>query len=692
MKTKYLVLLISVAVLINPQLFAQKSKANRLFDRFEYAKSIPYYEKLAAKQNKHKVHAMTRLGDSYRLISNFEASAKWYDKLIASGVNDAGVYFNYGQVLRSLGKYDEAVVQFERYAVLNPADPRGALFAGYSIEVKNWVEPEYVYEVINAATINSEFSDFSPVYVKDGMVFTTDRMAKSGEKRYGWTGAYYLDLFFAQLKKDDDLDIMKPGSPSVYSSRINQAYHDGPATFSQDFNTIYFTRVIRKAGELDSTRYYTNRLKLYSSTMEDGKWSEPKPFFLNSDAYSVGHPSLSADGQTMYFASDMPGGFGGTDLYRVKRTGDGWGPAENLGAVVNTFGNEMFPYLHQDSVLYFSSDGHAGLGSLDIFKSIKNGDAWSKPGNLKAPVNSPADDFGIVISSNGREGMISSNRPGGKGEDDIYLLTISERLPDSVMITGLVKDKETLETMKNATVFVLNTLNNEVMVLKTGENGRYTAKVKRGSSLVIKGIRNGFYPDCLSLAMDNKSKAAEIENRNLLLAKYKVDQIFRLENIYYDFDKWNIRPDAATELDKVVIFLKENPGITVELGSHTDSRGSFKYNERLSDRRAKSAVDYIISRGIDKGRITANGYGEYKLVNRCADGVSCSEEEHQENRRTEIKISGAAAMKDSNEGEPLDNYKSGQILRQNDFNEDFFNNCNDSESRNILPIYSVPQR
>lgn len=688
MKTKYLVLLISVAVLINPQLFAQKSKADRLFNRFEYAKAIPYYERLAQKQNKHEVYALTRLGDCHRLISNFEAAASYYEKLAVAGVNDASVYFNYGQVLRSMGKYDEAATQFQRYAVMNPEDQRGALFARYSTEVKTWAEPEYLYELFNAGTINSEYADFSPVYMNDGMVYTTDRMAQSGEKRYGWTMAYYLDLFFAQLKADEQSGIMVPGSPSVYSSRINQAYHDGPATFSSDFNTMYFTRVSSKAGELDSTRYYTNRLKLFSSNAEDGNWSDPVPFYLNNDAYSVGHPALSADGQTLYFASDMPGGFGGTDLYRVKRQGDGWGPAENLGATINSFGNEMFPYVYKDSVLYFSSDGHAGLGSLDIFRSETDGESWGKPENMKAPVNSPADDFGIVFHSNGTEGMLSSNRPGGKGQDDIYLFKVSERIPDSVLIAGLVRDKETMEVLRNATVFMLNTLNNEVLVLKTDENGKYNVKIKRGASLLFKGIKGGYYPDCINLELGAESKEAEIENRDLLLAKYKVDQIFVLENIYYDFDKWNIRPDAAVELDKVVTFLTENPDILVELGSHTDARGSFKYNERLSDRRAESAVEYIISRGIAKGRITANGYGEYKLVNKCADGINCSEEEHQQNRRTEIKISGDAATDDAGSQEPLNKYQAGQLLQLKDFDENFFKNCGGTGNGNELPIYT----
>lgn len=658
--------------------FAQKAKADRLFTAFNYAKAIPFYERLASKNNKHAAYAMQKLGDCHRLTGNFEEAARWYSNATVIDSTTPDLYFNYAQSLRSLGKYEEAAEIFHRYAKLNPNDPRGELFAQYSLEVKKWEEPEFDYELLNAESLNTPYADFSPVYGKDGVIFTSDRMSRSGEKRYGWTGAFYLDLFYAPLKKQNGEDFPVPGSPSLYAAGLSQPYHDGPASFSSDFNTVYFTRVTRKTGELDSTRYYTNKLKIYSSKNEgDNSWSEAEPFYLNSDAYSVGHPALTEDGKTLYFVSDMPGGLGGTDIYRVKKTDEGWGPAENLGAVINTFGNEMFPYIHEDKVLYFSSDGLPGLGSLDVFKSDIGDGTFSKPENLKAPVNSPADDFGIVINANGKEGMISSNRSGGVGEDDIYLITIKERLPDSVLIAGYVKDKESLEILPNSTVFALNLQTNEVIVLKTDDKGRYELWAKPGDSYAMKGMKNGYSSDCLNLAIEPKTKVKGIDNRDLLLGKYKVDQIFRLENIYYDFDKWNIRPDAAVELDKVVTFLNDNPDIIVELGSHTDSRGSFKYNERLSDRRATSAVEYIISKGVSDKRITAKGYGEYKLVNRCSDGVECTDQEHQDNRRTEIKITGVVESEDLKAQQPLDVYKQGQKLAIKDFKPDFFDICGD---------------
>lgn len=684
MKAKYLILLITITSLTSTQVLGQKLKAGRLFTRYEYAKAIPYYEKVANKNNRNSVEAMGRLGDCYRLTSNFEESAKWYGKAIENETTDATVYLNYGQVLRSLGRYEEASTQFRQYAEMNPDDPRGKLFAQFSNEIKTWQQPVFDYKLTNAEAINTQYSDFSPVYCRNGIIFTSDRLSRTGEKRYGWTGAFYLDLFSAELKKNDDGIILLPENPTVYSTKINQAYHDGPATFSRDFNTIYFTRVTRKTGEIDSTRFYTNKLKIFSSTLEDSVWSKPSPFFLNNDSYSVGHPTLSDDGNTLYFVSDMPGGFGGTDIYRVQRQDDKWGPAENLGSVINTFGNEMFPYFHKDSVLYFSSDGLPGLGSLDVFKSVKSVSGWSVPENLNSPINTPADDFGIVICQNEKEGMISSNRSGGKGEDDIYMISIMERLPDSVLITGTVKDRESLAILPNSTVFGWDVITNKVIVLKTDANGKYEMWVKPGTSLVMKGMKNGFSPDCLSLKVEPKTELTKLENRDLLLGKYKIDQIFKLENIYYDFDKWNIRPDAAIELDKVVTFLNDNPEIIAELGSHTDSRGSFKYNEQLSERRAQSAVEYIIANGIAKSRITAKGYGEYKLVNECSDGVKCTDQQHQDNRRTEIKITGLIEPDTTKAQQPLDMYKKDQVLDLNDLKEGFFDPCKDAHETSSL--------
>lgn len=685
MKTRYFFFFFVILLFgLQPEVQAQKCKADRLFNRYEFARSIPYYTKVAEGHGKKAVYAMERLADANRLTSNFQEAAKWYEKAIEKGTTNSAVWFNYGQSLRSLGRYNEAAEQFKKYATLNPYDPRGALFAQYSMEVQKWDQPEYLYTLYNAEAINTPYAEFSPVYLNDGIIFTSDRMIQGGEKRYGWTGSYYLDLFYAKLSRENPELPSVPGTPSVYSAQLNQAYHDGPATFSKDGNTIYYTQVERNTGKLDSSRFYTNKLKIFSRNYNGEKWSDPQPFFLNNANWSVGHPALSDDGNTLFFVSDMPGGEGGTDIYSVTRKGDTWANPVNLGSAINSFGNEMFPFSYQDSVLYFSSDGLPGLGSLDIFKTVKKGNSWSKSENLKAPLNSPADDFAYVMNASGTEAMISSNRPGGKGDDDIYMVTIAERLPDSVMIAGYVKNKETGEMLSKSHVFALNRVSNEVTVLKTDNNGRYELKASAGSNWMFKGMKSGFAPDCIPALLTVGSKEETYTNPELLLTAYQVNQIFKLENIYYDFNKSEIRPDAATELEKVVTFLNDNPEITVELGSHTDARGSDKYNEKLSDRRAVAAVEYIISKGINAKRITAKGYGEQKLVNRCGNGVECTDEEHQQNRRTEIKITGTVQEVDAAMQQPLDIYKDNQLLELKDFKVDFFNVCNQKDAGNAL--------
>lgn len=677
MKTRYTILILIVTFMTTTAVHAQIRRAERLFKEFEYAKAAPVYERIAGKNNKNTPLALRRLGDINRLSSHFGKAAEWYEKSIATGAADPEVYINYGQVLRSLGKYEEAIKQFEKYQTINPKDSRAAIYADYCKQVLSKTEAGELYEVFNAKGLNSAFADFSPV-VRDGkVIFTSDRSASTGGKRYGWTGADYLDLYIADLPDVNDPEKALKNDPQKFSSELNMPFHDGPGTFTADNNTIWFTRVYRKMGEIDSSRFYTNKLKIYSSTFDGKKWSNPEPFYLNSEEYSVGHPAISADGKTLYFVSDMPGGNGGTDIYSVELADGKWGNMKNLGTDINTFGNEMFPYFDAKGTLYFSSDGWPGLGSLDVFKSVYKDGKWTKPENLREPVNSSADDFGFYKDQSGMA-LFSSNRTDGTGSDDIYFAA-EIKYADSVLVSGLVKDRQDGTPLANATVLVWDQATGDVYVLKTDNTGAYSIKLKTGHTFVFKSVKKGFTTDCLTLNLPEFTRSNEMKNRDLLLMKRKVDAIFRLENVYYDFDKYNIRKDARVELDKVVDFLKQNPDVLAELGSHTDCRGSFAYNDRLSERRSNSAVKYIVERGISKDRITAKGYGEYQLVNKCADGVPCSEQEHQDNRRTEVKITGLSSESQADIAEPLEAYRNGQKIKVTDLADDFFTNCGEDK-------------
>jgi len=667
---KKILSLLTILLVLQLSVPAQIRKANRLFARYEYTNAIPYYKKVVDKNKKHKIEAMQRLADCYRLNSKFTEAAGWYKKVVENPDVDPENYYYYGQALRSIGNSQLALEQFKKFASLKPGDPRGNKYAAIIEETEKWKSLPEEYNIANAEKLNTVNSEFCPVFFKEGIMFTSDRR-NTGEfdKTYGWTGADYLNIFYADARMQPDTNYAF-SDPKLYSGKINEPFHDGPASFSKDGSLLFFTRVIRKKGEIDSTRFYTNRLKMFSSHFDGNQWGDIVPFPYNSEDYSVGHPALSSDGNTLYFVSDMPGGSGGTDLYISKLESSSWSKPINLGTVLNSSGNEMFPVLNNDSILYFSSDGLLGFGGLDIFRTSITTKGFTQPENLRAPLNSPADDFGILFNADEIAGLFSSNRINGKGEDDIYTI---RRIQDSLLFAGFVKDKATMLPLAGATVFASNSRTHKVKIVKTDAKGYYSAYVRNGDNLTVKSMSQGFAPDLLSLGIKKEGRIKEMAApRDLLLSRYKIDQIFKVENIYYNFDKWNIRADASTGLDKVITFLAENPPIVVELGSHTDSRGSFKYNDQLSERRSVSAVNYIVARGIVKSRITAKGYGEYMLINKCSDGVKCTPAEHQANRRTEIKITGILETKEKPAEESLDIYKDGQTLDIKSFGNTFF--------------------
>ena len=518
------------------------------------------------------------------------------------------------------------------------------------------------------------------------MCFASDRPdPKNVDKKYGWTGNSFLHIFVADAVIIDDFD-NNFKNPRLAPDLFNEAYHDGPATFNTKFTEVFFNRTIvyRDKGKKDQDKITTHLLKIYSSQRKKAKWTEPVAFFLNNDNYSIGHPALSRNGNLLYFVSDMKGGYGGTDLYTCRREGDKWSQPVNMGPVINTFGNEMFPFMADNGDLYFASDGHPGFGGLDIFITQKiNDSTWAIPQNLNQPVNSSYDDFSICIAKNNMIGFFSSNRPGGLGSDDIYLFRrMVDYIPGSqtAMITckpylsGYVKDKTTLKPISNATVFVLDKETDQVMILKTDSNGLYRTRIKPRTSYTVKAMQTGYIADCFPYTPDTAGRIVErTAPRDLLLDVLRNDKTFALGNIYYDLDKWNIRSDAQPSLDKLVMIMKENP-VNIELGSHTDSRASADHNLELSQKRAESAVRYIVLLGINPVRISAKGYGETQLINKCKDGVQCTEAEHQQNRRTEFRVI-SWYEDDKNETFNLSRYRKGEIIDVRLLPDKFFDNC-----------------
>lgn len=866
---------------------SSSSKADAYFNNYEYAKAIPLYKKAAGKSDA----ALQKLAECYRMTKNYAEAENAYAKLAAKQSADPMVYYYYGEALLNNNKYEEAKKQFAAYAALNPDDKRGDLYAKACDEIKDLLIKPARFKVYNLGDINSPVSDFCPAFYKDGIVFSSERvrdLVNNSENH--WNGNPYLAMVYAKGEKEKDSVVYK--NAKLLSEKLNGNGHYGPACFSSDFSEMYFTKV-------DNThrKGATAQPKLYWSKHGSG-WSKPVALPFSSNDYATGHPSLSKDGQYLFFASNMAGGKGGTDLYVSKREGDTWGAPQNLGAEVNTAGDETFPYISAGNILYFASNGHKGFGGLDIFSATQKNNMWGSVSNLMPPLNSSGDDFGILFKGE-NSGYFSSNRSGGKGSDDLYGFVLSglitsvsgkillsnktddgapnvkifllnnkgnilqttstdgsgffqfenlpidetymirvdesdpnlvnqkkfyladtknklvrmivkgnggffifenlpadlsklsqlveedsdiknysiagnmyageERVPientrinllndkgeviqstttnafgsfvfvniapdqnftvtldaaDSKLasqkiyftnksgkeiISGqgssfrfkilasdkttlsllLVEDNQLLVDLKgtlyadkegktrigNSAIKLIDASGNVVGTSQTDAFGnfkfinlpadqRYLVRLNendgalnakevfladsRGRIVATLKSSNGKFFRYYLLPMDEQALATiYFDDPWLKVAKLqsaaKKDSLLTIiENIYFDYQKSNLLPQAIITLNKVVDVLKTNAGISIGISAHTDSRGSDDFNMKLSQKRAQAAVDYIVSKGIAKNRVAGKGMGESQLVNRCKEGVECSEEEHAQNRRTEFKIKKAA--------------------------------------------------
>ncbi len=695
MNKRFLVLVIAF-VFAGSLASGQVKQADKLFMSYSYSSAIPYYLKIAQQRGaRDRNYAIVRLADCYRLVNDQLNAKTWYARAVKLPNNQSINWFYYGEALRCAQDYTLAKEAFEKYAALNPDDPRGKAYAAFCSDIDRLNKIPAGYEIKAASILNSKGSDFGAVFYDEGIIFVSDRRQNfMDNNRYEWTNFNYLDLFYTSPRYIGEF-FGEMNEPKAFTGKFNQTYHDGPASFGRHDSLIYFTRTEKGKEKKDNENFRTNKLKIFWSQLE-GSWSNPKEFFMNSPEYSVGHPVLTPDGNTLYFVSDMPGGMGGTDIYSCIWEDGQWSQPFNLGTAINSFGNEMFPSLHGDQ-LYFASNGWAGFGGLDIFKSTLVGENWTKAENLGKPVNSSFDDFAMVLDTRGKTGFISSNRPGGMGGDDLYAIKISdikpkssdddellaEKLRDSLttVITGFVKDKHTLKPMARSTVFLLNAQTDKVEVIKTDENGQFKARVDKGVFYVVKGMENNYLSDCFNFKIQTTDTSHLVKTpRDLLLDLFEVNKIFSINEsgsdadiIYYDFDKWVIRPDAAKELDKLVQIMKENP-VLVEIGSHTDSRGSSDYNLELSQKRAESAVRYIVLQGIEANRISAKGYGESKIMNHCSNGVPCTPAEHQANRRSVFKVTGITNTESGTKYD-MQKFEGNEEIPVYLFDRDFFINC-----------------
>jgi outer membrane protein OmpA-like peptidoglycan-associated protein/tetratricopeptide (TPR) repeat protein len=755
MKCSKLILTFLACLFLASGAMAQKTKlqrANREYKQLNFQQAISMYLEILDKAESDE--AKINLADAYRKIGNTAESEFWYGQIVY--LPDAKPVYKlyYGQSLQANGKCDLAKEWFEQYSKDVPDDWRGRLLAQTceTNMVRNLNTARSRFYEIEALPFNTKMDDFAPTFYKNGMVFASERDQGSWKSRtHTWTGKPFLDMYFTEIDTLDapNFEFTYEKEPAKYEKKLNTKYHDGPFFFSRDYNKVFLTRNNVFEGQTNRDDDGIVRLKIFEADLVDGKWSNMKGFPFNSDEYSVAHPTVTPDGQTMYFSSDMPGGFGGMDLYLTHYDNGQWSPPVNLGPRINTEGNEIFPTYHISGKLYFSSNGQLGLGGLDIYYTQDDDGVFGPIINMGAPLNSSADDFSVSLNDEETFGYFSSDRTGGVGDDDIYAFklnivdveifvfdentgaaipnanvfdacsefayktdangkvtiqmptkecckfsasmeaytdnmeevctkdkvsgeTMFAKIPLSqpleFNLAGVVMNKKTGLPVEGALVTLANDCDVEYATATTDAAGNYFFELETKCCFRVKAEKEGYLADVIKTDICTRGKnISEKFTQDLELTPYVedptdpsfifaggnsnnangesfVDEIssvpFVLEHVYYDFNKAYIREDAEEPLTELITIMTENPTIIVEIGSHTDARGSDRYNQQLSEARAKSVVEYLISSGIEKERLTYVGYGETDPTNDCVNEVRCSEDDHQRNRRTEFRVVG----------------------------------------------------
>ncbi len=591
---------------------AQEQRADKFADHNDYAAAARLYKKSADKHPNQKVNY--KLGECYRKMNRYAEALASYDKVNAAGAFfDPQFYLNYGLILKNNNQYESAKASFRKYDSLVPSDPRGRMYLNSCdivLEDHTWDLPIIIE---NVKGLNSEYSDFGAVPYKKGIVFTSTRRVPMNDRLFdGWTGGYFQDIFYAE--KDSNTGVF--GKATVLEENmIDLHFHDGPAFFSKNYDTIYISRVQYDLPRKLKKDMAVNRIKIYSAKMGEYKWKGMEPSSLNSDDYSVACPFISPDGSKIYFSSDMPGGYGGSDIYVCKHESGGWSKPVNLGSSVNTMGRELFPALDSAGNLYFSSDGYAGFGGLDICVSLNQHNIFQKAIPMKYPFNSTTDDFGINFVKSGKSGYFSTNREGGHGDDDICHFDLDRDLIDQSITTSIYTIGYRPKQDTNMVVKIIPPIQNletplpldSNITLQTSRMDLKNHPFIQDSNLITKKTNPPFNPDTFS-------------------------------TIHFAFDKYAVEPSEYRTLDEVAAYMLANPSTLLELDGFADTRGTYRYNIVLSKKRAESSLNYLTSKGVGRKRIKTIGYGYSRAVNRCVVGIECTSEEYEVNRRVEFKI------------------------------------------------------
>lgn len=630
MNTKSNKLLLLALVLFYTSVgFSQKNqveRADKEFDKFAYIDAREIYLKVV-EDGYTSAQIYKNLGDTYYWNSDYDNAAKWYLKLIDEYPNEteANYYYRASQSLKSLGQEAQAKTFMDRY-IEKGGDPE-------IIKASSTNFLEYEVE-LQKVSVNTSYSDFGPSFYGNKLVYASASRESEGARLHEWNEQPFLDLFVADMDGEGMLSNAMP-----LDGEINTPYHESSAVFTKDGSTVYFTRNNFTDGKKGRDKQKTIRLKLYKAIKSgDNFWTNIEELPFNSKEYSVAHPALSVDEKKLYFSSDMPGTTGMSDIWYVDVLEDGgYGEPVNVSSL-NTEARESFPFISSNNNLYFASDGRGGLGGFDVFTVSlgQNGMPEGEIKNLGEPTNSSKDDFGFILNEEKRLGYISSNRDGEKGSvaDDIY--RVQERC--EVTITGVITNGVTNEPIAGATVTLLDENNNTVSTVTAGADGRYSfdGLAACSSTYIVRAIGTGCEYNETLVQTPNKTTTveADLELECDPCPPNDLGCRLKLEPIYFDFDRYNIRPDAEIELAKILAAMRQYPELIIHIESHTDSRATFSYNERLSEKRAQSTLEWLVSKGINRSRLSAKGYGEYRLTNECSDGVECTEEQHQLNRRS----------------------------------------------------------
>ncbi len=628
---------------------ARLKRADALYEAGGYFEAVEIYRRELDKVPREQMgFYLQRIADCYRFVGNARQAEIWYSKAIQREAPDPKVFYNYAEMLKMSEKYDEAIEQYQKYKQLVPNDPLADIGIKSCELSQKWISSPAGYEIVNMRALNSRQSDFSPAYASDDysiLYFTSSRDEATGSKKHAGTGEMFTDIFVSQRDRQGNWS-----NPRPLDESINTAFDEGAPSLTSDFNKLYFTRC------RTSKRNKLGCEIMLSERREQG-WLSPEPIPIAADSMVVAHPSISHDDLTLYFVSNMPGGYGGNDIWKITRSSpsDNWGEPINLGAEINTKGNEMFPFIHSDGTLYFSSDGHPGMGGLDIFRAKQNGNGWEVE-NMRYPINSPSDDFGIIFEKEREAGYFSSRRRdvGSRGGDNIYLFYLPEIIFNMI---GDVRDDKTGRALADANVQLVGS-DGLIVNAKTGTDGSFRFMLNPNTDYVLIASREGYLN---GKGRETTRGLATSKEFTVGIQLTSTAKPIELPNIFYDYNRWELRPESMAALDRLIEVLNDNPTIVIELGAHTDSRGTLEYNYDLSQKRAQSVVNYLIERGVPAQRLRAKGYAQSqpkvvdeplvqqypfltsgtRLDQNFIDQIQNQEQQetvHQINRRTEFRV------------------------------------------------------